>query len=41
VEAFVAALGRRLASLLTTMDAVKLEAQAEQVETTLAERQQG
>jgi hypothetical protein len=26
--------------LLTTMDAVKLEAQAEQVETTLAERQQ-
>jgi hypothetical protein len=28
VEAFVAALGRRLASLLTTMDAVKLEAQA-------------
>jgi hypothetical protein len=40
VEAFVAALGRRLAPLLTTMDAVKLEAQAEQVETTLAERQQ-
>jgi hypothetical protein len=41
LEAFIAALGRRLAPLLSTMDAVKLEAQAEQVETQLAERQQG
>jgi hypothetical protein len=41
VEAFVAALGRRLAPVLATMDAVKLEAQAEQIETTMAERQQG
>lgn len=41
VEAFVAALGRRLAPLLSTMDAVKLEAQAEQAETVIAERQQG
>jgi hypothetical protein len=29
VEAFIAALGRRLAPVLSTMDAVKLEAQAE------------
>lgn len=41
VEAFIAALGRRLAPLLSTLDATKLEAQAEQVETGMAERQQG
>jgi hypothetical protein len=41
VEAFIAALGRRLAPVLSTMDAVKLEAQAEQLETQIAEHQQG
>jgi hypothetical protein len=41
VEAFISAMGRRLAPLLANMDAAKMEAQAEQVETTLAERQQG
>jgi hypothetical protein len=41
IEAFISALGRRLAPLLSNMDAAKMEAQVEQVETTLAERQQG
>jgi hypothetical protein len=41
VEAFIAALGRRLAPVLSTMDAVKLEAQAEQIETKIAEHEQG
>src|ERR1700686_992831 len=41
IEALVAALGRRLAPLLSTMDATKLEAQAEMAETQVAEHQQG
>jgi len=41
VEAFVAAMGRRLAPLLANLDATKLEAQDEQMETGMAERQQG
>lgn len=41
LEAFVAALGRRLAAVLTTLDVEKLEGQDEQMETVLAERQQG
>ena len=41
VEALVASLGRRLAPLLANLDAAKLEAQDEQMETQIAERQQG
>jgi hypothetical protein len=41
LEAFVAALGRRMAPLLANLDAAKLEAQDEQVETAMASRQQG
>jgi hypothetical protein len=41
LEAFVAALGRRMAPLLANLDAAKLEAQDEQVETAMALRQQG
>lgn len=41
VEALVASLGRRLAPLLANLDAVKLEAQDEQVETSIAQKQQG
>jgi hypothetical protein len=41
LEAFVSSLGRRLAPLLSTMDATKLEAQAEQIETQIAEHEQG
>jgi hypothetical protein len=41
VEAFVASLARRLAPVLANLDAVKIEAQDEQVETAIAERQQG
>ena len=41
IEAFCASLARRLAPVLANMDAVKMEAQDEQVETALAERQQG
>ncbi len=40
LEAFIAALGRRLAPVLTTMDEAKMAAQVEQVETAIAERQQ-
>ena len=41
VEAFVASLARRLAPVLSTLDAAKLEAQDEQMETQIAEHQQG
>ncbi len=41
VEAFISAMARRLAPVLANMDAAKMEAQAEQVETTMAERSQG
>ncbi len=41
VEAFLASLARRLAPVLANLDAEKMEAQDEQVETALAARQQG
>lgn len=41
LEMFVAALARRFAPLTGSLDAVKLEAQDESVETQVAERQQG
>jgi hypothetical protein len=41
IEALCASLARRLAPILANLDAVKLEAQDEMVETQVAERQQG
>ena len=41
IEAFIASLARRLAPILSTLDAVKLEGQDEQVETNVALHEQG
>ena len=41
IEALVASVARRIAPVLSTLDATKFEAQAEQVETQIAEHEQG
>ena len=41
IEALVASVARRIAPVLSTLDATKFEAQADQVETQIAEHEQG